>query len=307
MNTQRFFLFLSTICLAFSCDSNKDYPFSKATVAQEVAIIEANKDFNDYWYAGKAEVSSYELKQARYGEIHDGDAVLIFVTEPFSLSKQVKLDYPENAGKDKVSVLKLNHVRKFNTGIYDYSVMTSLFTPVDYQNHPYTLKSTTTSQEWCGHSFTQLNLDGNNYRFKQFSYFEAESDEEKKIDAALFEAELMTRIRLNKGNLPTGELTLIPSTIHARFAHQDLRPSKAQISKTQSESKTTYTIEYFHQTRTITIEVEQAFPYKILAWSENNGDGLLTTARLKKSLHTPYWSQNDKANEGMRMVLELVK
>ncbi|MEQ8572775.1 MAG: hypothetical protein RIB63_01840, partial [Fulvivirga sp.] len=48
-------------------------------------------EFADNWYAGKAELVSYNLKQSRYGEVHDGKAVLIFVTEPFSKKKQVKL------------------------------------------------------------------------------------------------------------------------------------------------------------------------------------------------------------------------
>ena len=36
--------------------------------------------FNDYWYAGDAELTRYALQQVRYGEVHEGDAVLIFVT-----------------------------------------------------------------------------------------------------------------------------------------------------------------------------------------------------------------------------------
>ena len=113
-------------------------------------------DFNDYWFSGKAELSSYELKQSRYGEIHDGEVVLVFVTEPFSLSKQVKLDYPKESGLDKVSVMKLNQSRKFNTGIYDYSILSSVFTPIEIEEYPHALKTTTSMQEWCGHSYTCL-------------------------------------------------------------------------------------------------------------------------------------------------------
>jgi|GEM_PF-4377681 len=35
------------------------------------------KQFKEYWYAGKAEVSSYELEQARYGELRKGHAVFL--------------------------------------------------------------------------------------------------------------------------------------------------------------------------------------------------------------------------------------
>jgi len=250
-------------------------------------------------------LSSYELKQSRYGEIRDGEVVLVFVTEPFSKSKHVKLDNPKAAGKDKVSVMKLNNVRKFNTGIYDYTIMTSTFTPISLNEHPHTLKSTTSVQEWCGLTYTQLNLEDNKYNLKQFSYFESEGDEEKKINVALLEDELLSRIRINNGQLPEGEIDLIPSTIHSRLSHQGMNPAKANISKSATEDLISYEIKYLTQDRKITIEVEGKFPYKILAWTEDNGKGLVTTAKLKKSINAPYWSQNSVADEALRKELLL--
>jgi hypothetical protein len=41
-------------------------------------------DFEKYWFNGEAELSSFQLTQARYGELREGKAVMIFVTEPFS-------------------------------------------------------------------------------------------------------------------------------------------------------------------------------------------------------------------------------
>ena len=42
------------------------------------------EQFQDYWYNHGAEISRYSLQQMRYGEIHEGDAVLVFVTEKIS-------------------------------------------------------------------------------------------------------------------------------------------------------------------------------------------------------------------------------
>lgn len=39
--------------------------------------------FGEYWFQGKAEISSYDLTQYRYGEAREGEAVMIFVTEDF--------------------------------------------------------------------------------------------------------------------------------------------------------------------------------------------------------------------------------
>ncbi len=48
------------------------------------------EEFKRFWLQGFAEISRFELEQVRYGEIHKGDAVLIYVTEEFLIDKQVK-------------------------------------------------------------------------------------------------------------------------------------------------------------------------------------------------------------------------
>ncbi|WP_159023601.1 hypothetical protein [Formosa sp. L2A11] len=312
MNTKHL-LICSILFLCIACSEKQDKKTTTTPVkTEETKNIKVNKtplkaDFKSYWYAGKAELSSYDLKQSRYGEIRNGEVVLIFVTEPFSLSKQVKLDRPREAGQDNVSVMKLNHVRKFNTGVYDYSILTSTFTPIDFKNYPLTLKSTTSIQEWCGQTFTQLNLNGDTYNFKQFSYFESDGDETHNIQAAVLEEDLMTRIRINNGQLTEGEIELIPSTISSRFTHRKMDVSKAVISKTTTKNTINYTIKYTSIPRTLTLEVEHAFPYKIMGWTEDNGDGLITTAKLKSSLQEPYWSQKKLADEAKRDALKLIK
>ncbi len=289
-------------CFFLSCSSNKLQPVS----TKEKVTLPKNDQFNAYWYSGKAELNSYELEQSRYGEIRNGEVVLVFVTEPFSLSKQVKLDYPQKAEKDKVSVMKLNHIRKFKTGIYDYSIMNSIFTPIDAQNHPNTLKLNTSIQEWCGHTFTQLNLEENSYHYKQLSYFESEGDTETTIAKGLLEDELFTRIRLNEGKLPLGEIDLIFSVLYSRSSHQKLQVAKAKISKTESDDVLKYKIEYANFNRIVTIDVQNKFPFKILSWTENNGDGLLTKAVLKKSIKEAYWSKKKVSDEAKRKELQLV-
>ena len=131
------------------------------------------EQFKSYWYKGEAELNRYSLEQARYSELHEGAAVLVFVTEPFLKDKQVKLDGPYRSGAD--NVLKLNRIHRFTTGVYDYSLMNSVFTAENAQAAP-TYKVSTTVQDWCGHVFNQLNLDGDSYKLQVRSYFEAEAD-----------------------------------------------------------------------------------------------------------------------------------
>ena len=179
------------------------------------SVEAADEAFGTYWYQGKAEITSYALEQARYGEIHKGHAVLIYVTEDFSGKKQVKLDRPEAAGDDRVKVLKLNFTKKFSTGLYPYSMMTSVFSPV---GDPRPLKVTTSSQEWCGHTFTQLNRIRDGYKVRQLSYFESEGDETTTFENAVTEDGLWTAIRLDPSGLPTGKIELIPGSMYLRLA-----------------------------------------------------------------------------------------
>lgn len=304
MNLKLSIVFVLLI-LHSACQNNSNKQVAPASL---VNVTVSNTDnFNDYWYKGLAEISSYNLQQSRYGEMRQGDAVLVFVTEPFSANKQVKLDYPDRAGNDNISVLKVNMIRKFNTGIYDYSMMTSVFTPVQLDLYAKTLKSTTTSQEWCGHTFTQLNLKDKNYLVSEYSYFESEGDYEKKIDAALLEDELFNRIRIKPESIPVGNVDIIPSATFTRLQHQPIKPTKATISKTDQAQTTVYKIEYLHLKRTVTIEAEKNFPRKILSWSEDAGDGLVTKATLQETIKSDYWAKNSNQFEYMRKDLNLNK
>lgn len=271
-----------------------------------------DKEFSDYWYQGKAEISSYKLNQARYGAMHPGNAVLIFVTEDFSEEKQVKLDNPDAAGKDAVKVMKLNKVKKFDTGIYPYSMMTSTFTPLNAEKHAHSLKVTTSSQEWCGHTFTQLNLDGSSYNAHLFSYFEAEGDQQLELDAVLLEDEVWNRIRMNPEGLPNGEIEIIPGTMYQRLSHEPLKVVKANANLTREGDESIYTLDYPTLNRTLMIHFETAFPHKIIGWEESfmsgsgeNAQNLTTTATLDKSIMTDYWTHNAPQDSVFRQELNL--
>ncbi len=292
-------LFILTIVCLVSCDSYAQVDIDPVD----------NKLFNDYWYAGEAELTSYTLQQARYGEIHEGHAVLVFVTEPFSASKQVKLDYPGRAGEDNVSVLKLNFTKKFITGIYPYSMMSSIFTPISYDQYPNTLKVSTSSQEWCGHTFMQLNLQKNNYALTGLSYFESEGDVNEKLDKVYLEDEIWTKIRINPSTLPTGSFKIIPGTFHLRLKHIEAgsKTAKASLEELKqsdfsNEGHHRYQLEY--DDRSLSIYFEKNFPFQILGWEET-ARGLTTKAIKKESLKSPYWQKNSNADRELRKQLGL--
>lgn len=281
---------------------------------QTVAVD--SEHFKDYWYAGQAEITHYRLDQARYGEMRQGDAVLIFVTEDFLTDKQVKHEFGDK--ENTASVLKLNFVRKFTTGIYPYSIMSSIFTPVDVQNQP-TLKITSSSQEWCGNTFMQLNRREGELQVQLRSYFQKEGDQNFTLKPALLEDEIWTKIRLVPSNLPTGEIEIVPGFQYARLRHVPLKIEKATASLTMTQDKSlsnqelqVYTIDYKALKRKLAIKFEKEFPYKIVAWEESYPSGfgpeakIMTTRAVRThSLMIDYWTKNKTSDAYLREELGL--
>jgi hypothetical protein len=270
-----------------------------------------SQQFRSYWYPNGAEISRFALRQARYGEIHNGDAVLIFVTESMNPKLQVKADHP---GPGDIPILKLNSVRKFFTGIYPYSTLTSTFAPVDAQTYPLPLKITATTQEWCGNVYLQMNLRENQWRVESHSYFEKEADQAFQLPAAMPEDALWTTIRIDPSSLPQGDFSLIPGALYTRFLHRPVQPSQVfgQLSANDGKSLegkplVCYTVIFRDEGRTLKILFERDFPYRIQRWEDThrvlNGDTLTTTAVRTHTILNDYW--NHHSNRDRRLLTQL--
>ena len=288
-----------------------------ATQTPESVNFELSQAFKDYWYNGKGEISSYHLEQARYGEIHPGEAVLIFVTEDFSKSKHVKLDNPAANRNDALSILKLNMTKKFFTGIYPYSIMMSSFKPVEIKKFPDVLKVSMTSQEWCGHTFYQLNRTKNGFEGQLRSYFEQEGDVQFKLDDTdLVEDEVWQIIRLDPQLLPLGNISIVPGSIHTRLRHAPSASQRATttlISDNRNPKHKIYKIEYEDLDRELSITFQSTFPHQILGWTETvksgfgqNAKELITKATLKKTIQLDYWSHHDLQDSTWKKELMLI-
>lgn len=263
-----------------------------------------------YWFQGLAELNRFELEQSRYGEVHEGEAVMIFVTEPFDPTRQVK----EEGFGDRsraLQVLKLNNYRRFYTGVYPYTIMASTFTPIG-RSGP-TIKLTQTVQEWCGQAFAQLNLTakGDAYDGRSFSYFQAEGDRVFELERALLEDELYARVRLDPDALPVGDVRVLPSATFLRLAHRpwEVVDAKASMSSASerglSDAPTrTYTIEYPELDRALAIHFEDAFPRRIVGFDETYR-GRTTRGRLTRSIMLDYWNKHGNAHGPWRDALGL--
>lgn len=299
---------------AFSCTNNVETNANQAGLQSTLVVNKQAQmsPFSDFWDQGKAEITTYTLKQARYGEIHEGISNTIFVTEPFSKSKQVKLDNPGGNPSDNIPVMKLNFTRKFYTGVYPYSTMLSVFTPQNLKKNPHSLKAVFGAQEWCGQTYSQVNLGKGGFEMEQFSYFESEGDKAIKLGTAVLEDELWNMIRINPSSLPLGKIEMIPGLTFSRLAHYEATPVMAEAKLSSNGDMSTYTVHYPNYDRTISIDFKTAFPHQIESWQEDGYSGfgsqrkkLTTTATFKARKMLDYWSKHGLNDSSLRAELGL--
>ncbi len=302
-------LFFAGIGFFAGCNpSKKDASQSIPSVNSKNGDIKyrvVSDEFKEYWFSGEAEITSYQLTQERYGELREGTAVNIFVTEDFLPGAQVKSD---TVSEENISVLKLNATKNFNTGIYPYSIMSSTFSPISILGHP--LKVSTSVQEWCGHAYLQLN-NREDFEIVSHSYFAGEADQSFSIPKTWLENELWNLIRINPEELPTGDIMIIPSFEYSRLRHKAIEAHAAFASLKQGDSMTIYTLNYPNLQRELVLYFQSSFPYEIEKWEETNAPhpndtlNLKTTAIKMKSIRSAYWSQNANIYSELRDSLKL--
>lgn len=267
----------------------------------------AGQDFWAHWGDGQAEMSAYRLKQPRYGAVRDGRAVLIFVTEDFSDALRVKSETGERPPEDVYPVLKLNHVRDFQTGIYDYNVMTSSFVRV---RHGWPLvKVSFSSQEWCGHVYQQLVPREGRATLTWHSYFEREADGERVLsepEGGIHGDTIPMRIRAWLGEwLAPGEsrsVPWLPTSLDARLRHQPQEWGRARVSRAASSHTVEVPAGRFEVedwvvavegAETTTWWVESGSPWRVVGWSRDDGE----RGELLGSERIAYWKLNQPGGE----------
>ena len=284
---------------------------STTVEAQDLGPSQAPDGFWEHWGDGQAEIATYSLTQPRYGEARAGEAVLIFVTETFAEDNRVK----SNGGHAvEYPVLKLNEVRDFNTGIYDYNVMTSSFVRVDSGSawgQP--VKVSFSSQEWCGHVYEQLIVRDGEVERTSHSYFDGEADRADTVAIparAVFEDTLPILIRGLVGgpHTPT-EIQVLDRSIDARFAHQQASFKPATLTWGEAES-VEVPLGVF-EARPVVLDrasgvdvtywVEVAAPHRIVRWTRTDGE----EGQLVAAVRTPYWSQHGNTDLPARATIGL--
>jgi hypothetical protein len=265
----------------------------------------ASQAFWDHWADGKAEISGYRITTNRYGELRDGTVALIYVKEPMDRRTWIKDDTGRIPAEERVRVLKLNNLLKFQTGIYPYTVMTSVFAPVDGMGRERfaPAKISVSAQEWCGHLYHQLHPKGDHTWSAGHSYFSSAGDKGERIAVppwTLYEDALLVQLRELDGPFADGgdwSGSLVHALWQYRKSHEPIAPLDATIKRDEivmdGVPVTRFTLQSDLLTRTI--YVEKAFPRKILGWDTSDGE----KARLTGSERLTYWKLNNNMDEAI--------
>lgn len=264
-------------------------------------------DFWKTWGDGKAELDGYDLVEPRYGQPRHGTAVMIFVTEDFSDSLRVKADPGRHPPADVFPVLKLNFVRSFQTGVYDYRVLQSVFARVA-DGMPL-VKSTLSVQEWCGAVYQHWLARGDHLEGTLHSYFDGEADRAATLPlpaGGLVEDELPILLRGLRGDLlpPGGSRTVpfLPSSLRARFEHKPQAWGEATLRRGATAAPVTTTIGTVEANTwtveekggpTVTWTIEAGGAHRVLAWRSTSGE----EGTLLGSTRLPYWALHDEGGE----------
>jgi hypothetical protein len=273
--------------------------------------------FESHWQDGRAEVAGYRYHVTRYGERREGTCVLVTVTEPFSDAKRVKVDDPRANPADTFEALKLNVIRDFRTGIYDYNTMVSLFTRSrDFAP----VKVTFSSAEWCGHVYAEQIFGTREITGHVDSYFEGESRPIRipLRSGGVVEDDLFILLRgLRGAYLRAGtvrSLPFLPSPFVTRLTHRPAEWTGARIERARAPERLTVPAGRFQADRyTVRVAddrvgafwIESAHPHRVLKWSwtrasaraSRRGEEGLDGGELLRSERLPYWRLNRNGDE----------
>ncbi len=276
-------------------------------------------EFWKTWGDGQAELASYDLTEPHYGKPRQGVAVAIWVSETFSNSARVKADPGKHPKSDEFGVMKLNLVKDFQTGVYDYNDMTSAFVAaqaVNGRGPGYATKVAFSSQEWCGTVYHQLLFDPAKVRSTRHSYFDGEADANVELpypangiaeDALPFWARGMAEPVLNAGEFR--EVDVLTSLQWVRDRHVNASWAKASLARSARQVEVAvpagrfqadvYTAKLPHVTRTFWVESTGA--KRIVKWETSAGEKgeLVATDRMK------YWQLNAPGGEEALKKLKL--
>ncbi len=254
---------------------------------------------NALWDDGRAEIDAYDAALRRYGIPRTFTAYLIVVKEDLSRRQMVKAD-PDHDPGDLFTVLKLNHVINYQTGIYSYHQMASCFFDRSTMD---LVKLSLTSNEWCGNTYKEYTRRGGKGELHVHTYWDNQAEATYNVPAGpdvVFYDQLPLWIRsLPQAPGTTRALRLLPTQIESKGPKPE--PQAATLLAAREE----VVVAPAGGFRALRWELRTGgerpdmywtardYPYVLVAWDRPDGGGY----RLKWTQRLAYWTLNHPGDE----------
>ena len=221
---------------------------------------ETNKTFTDYWNKGKIEITKYELKE---DSILVGEGSLTF-----------SIDYVIGVNKtDSIQVLHSDFLGKIHKENYDYSAMTSTYSPLNQTLRSHATKVINSVQEPAINSFLELSQIPKSYEIESENTFKEITKKHFILERKNLEDELWAKIRMNPNDLPTGDIEIIPSFAYWQSVRKspNVYEAKAVLkdylgTEFTGKKLKIYNLDYPDLKRNLSIVFEGDFPFEIVGW-----------------------------------------
>jgi hypothetical protein len=251
------------------------------------------------WDDGRAEIDAYEATVRRYGVPRSLTAYLVVVKEDFSKTQLVKADPGHDPG-DLQTVLKLNHVINYQTGIYSYHQMASCFFDRGTMD---LVKLSLTSNEWCGNTYKEYTRRDGRGTLHVHTYWDTQAEANYDVptgpDVVFYDALPLWIRSLPQIAGTTRALRLLPSQIESKGPKPQTQPATLVAEKEEG------IIVPAGRFRALRWELKTGggapdvywtardAPHILLAWERGDGGAY----RLKWTQRLAYWTLNHPGDE----------
>ena len=251
------------------------------------------------WDDGRAEIDAYEATIRRYGVLRPLTAYLIVVKEDFSRTQLVKAD-PGHDPSDLQTVLKLNHVIGYQTGIYSYHQMMSCFFDRPTMD---LVKLSFTSNEWCGNSYKEFTRRDGRGDLHVHTYWDNQGEATYDVPVGpdvVFQDSLPLWVR-SLPQIPgtARELRLLPTQIESKGARPDAGPATLRAAREEEIEAPAGTYRALRWELATGEGAKEVYwtarddPHVLVAWDRSDGGSY----RLKWTQRLAYWTLNHPGDE----------
>jgi len=251
------------------------------------------------WDDGRAEIDAYEATIKRYGILRSLTAYLVVVKEDLSKAQLVKADPGHDPG-DLRTVLKLNHVVNYQTGIYSYHQMASCFFDRGTMD---LVKLSLTSNEWCGNTYKEYTRRDGRGTLHVHTYWDNQAEATYDLptgpDVVFYDALPMWIRSLPQSAGTERALRLLPSQIESKGPRPEAQAATLVAAREEG------IVVPAGRFRALRWELRTAggppdvywtacdAPHVLVAWDRGDGGAY----RLKWTQRLAYWTLNRPGDE----------